>query len=77
MIKAGAKYLFDEEENFQEALNKVGNAFKVPGEIPDNVQNLFDKSESINLGTSKETQFWILVKALKGFREKHGRFPVS
>ena len=77
MIKAGARFLFDEEENFQEALNKVGNAFKVPGEIPDNVQGLFDKSESVNLGSAKETQFWTLVKSLKAFREKYGRFPVS
>lgn len=77
LIKAGAKYLFDEEENFQEALNKVGNAFKIPGEIPDNVQDLFEKSENVDLGTSKETQFWVMVKALKDFREKRGCFPVS
>lgn len=76
-VKTAAKFMYSEEENFQEAYNKIGNAFKIPGEIPSEVQDLFDKSESVNFTAGKQQDFWAKVLALKEFREKEGRFPLS
>lgn len=69
--------MYAEEENFQEAYNKIGNAFKIAGEIPFELEQLFTRSGEIDLATSKQSNFWVRVIALKNFREKEGRFPVS
>ena len=76
-IKKAAKFNYVEEENFQEAYNKIGNAFKKAGEIPYEVEQLFTTSQSVDLSTDKQADFWVRIIALKNFREKEGRFPVS
>ena len=77
LIKTAARFMYSEEENFQEAFNKIGNAFKVPGEIPSEVQDLFDKAGEVDFTTGKQQDFWAKVLALKEFRDKEGRFPLS
>jgi len=75
-IKKAAKFGYADEENFHEAYNKIGNAFKTPGEIPYEIQELFEKSENIS-EDSKEITFWWKVKALKQYRETKNCFPVT
>jgi len=74
-LKRSARFGFVEEENFQEALTKVGNAFKAPNQLPDIVISIFERLDSINFN-DKTHQFWHLIRALKKFIESEGRAPV-
>ena len=60
-IKSCSRFAYNESENVQEAYNKIGNAFKPIGEVPDELTEIFGKLE--NFENSKNS-FWVLVKAL-------------
>ena len=75
-IKSAAKFGYAEEENFHEAYNKIGNAFKKAGEIPYEIQELFDKAAAVE-DNSKQIMFWFMVRALQQYRATHGCFPVT
>lgn len=62
-----------DRENFEEAINNSFWAFANPRELPDNLETLFAHENATNLTKvhAKDIKFWVLVAALRAFRESH------
>jgi len=65
---------YGEEENFDEALNRVFLATK-PYNIPDEIQGILNDPKSTNL---TDDPYWVVINAIRQFvhNEGHGKLPL-
>lgn len=64
------------EENFEEALQNVNNAF-VKSKISSDIEKILTDALSVNLrNENQNSQFWILVRALREFVSQHHKLPL-
>ena len=64
------------EENFEEALQNVNNAF-VKSKISSDIEKILTDALSVNLrNENQNSQFWILVRALREFVSEHNKLPL-
>lgn len=61
----------ENEDNFDEAINRVNTAL-VPSKVPSDVLTLFEDNRCINMNTESKS-FWIMLNAVKQFVNNEGK----
>lgn len=72
--KKNGQGVYEEEENFDEALKSVNSAL-IDMTVPGDVKSILEHENCTNIGENSKP-FWILCQALKRFLNEHGSLPL-